>query len=100
MTDDLNLDYIKHTAQLAFSREQEVLSEEALVELFDSIDSLTLDELSRLHAVLCIGVSGKTEEMNDYILNAKETGYELASQIFNNPNLGSLLIRGLNELGS
>ena len=32
MHNDLNLDNIKHIAQLAFSREKEILSDEALVE--------------------------------------------------------------------
>ena len=97
--DVIQLENVKYIADLALIREANTITNNQLVELFDSIDCLTLDELSILFAVFCVGKSGEIRKYNIYITQAVNLGVPLVDELFNNLQLGRLLTNGLKELG-
>ena len=85
---------ILHIISLALKREENKISHDENVELYDSIDCLSMDELLELYMYI---ESGKPEnrlsetELSEY---AKSKGFTLSGAIFNNLQLGSLLSNG------
>ena len=98
--DEIQLESVKYIADLALIREANSITHNQLVELFDSIDCLTLDELSVLFAVFCVGKSGEITKYSTYLKQALNLGFPLVDKLFNNLQLGILLTNGLKELGA
>jgi hypothetical protein len=98
--DEIQIENVKYIADLALIREANSITHNQLVELFDSIDCLTLDELSILFAVFCVGKSGEVTKYSIYLTQALNLGFPLVDELFNNLQLGVLLTNGLKELGA
>jgi hypothetical protein len=95
----IQIESVKHIAYLALIREAETITDNQLIELFDSIDCLTLDELSILFAVFSVGKSCEVTKYNIYLKQALNLGFPLVDKLFNDLHLGFLLTNGLKELG-
>jgi hypothetical protein len=94
----ITLGTIEHIKQLAISREDNRLSEEDTVELFDSIDCLDPDELSELYAIIRVGQSQVVEQFDAAVVDARGRGVDVSEHIFGLRELGTLLAAGTAQL--
>jgi len=97
--DEIQLENIKYIIQLAVIREEDRITDNQRIDLFDSIDCLNLDELSILFAVFSVGKSGEVKKYDIYLSQALNLGFPLVDELYNNSLLGVLLTSGLKELG-
>jgi hypothetical protein len=95
----ITIDTIEHIKNLALTRENEELSHDDNIELFDSIDCLDLEELSDLYAIAHIGYGSSANEFKILVAKAKKLGFDLTDELLGLVDLGSALKRGAYAIG-
>jgi len=72
------------------------------IELFDSIDSMDMEELSCLYALVHLGLETRDLKYNELVQEANSRGFVVVDELLELKSLGSSLRRGVfwyNEKG-